>query len=146
MRLGGEQFGLALEGVREFCGVRNASPVPCCPPHIVGQMNLRGDILTLIDIRSLLGARSTPPGQGPGQPQDKVVVMESQGMLTGVLVDEVLDVLYLSPSAIDATPAAAPQMSGKYFSGGVRHGAQMLCLLDLPKMLREGGLEVDETV
>src|SRR5581483_10681188 len=46
-RLGAEYFGLPLPVVREFSDIAAVTRVPCCPPHVVGQMNLRGDILTL---------------------------------------------------------------------------------------------------
>src|SRR6185436_21126644 len=52
--LNGEYFAVDLNLVREFGTIHHVTPVPCCPPHIVGQMNLRGDILTLVDIRGAL--------------------------------------------------------------------------------------------
>ena len=48
--LNNEYFGLDLELVQEFTNIRNLTPIPCCPSHVVGNMNLRGEILTIVDI------------------------------------------------------------------------------------------------
>jgi purine-binding chemotaxis protein CheW len=138
--LGGEYFGIGLEAVREFCARRQVTPVPCCPPHIVGQMNLRGDILTLIDIRSLL---QLPPRSSEA---GKVVVVEHDEMHVGLLIDDVLDVLYLRPTQVSEVSAGMGATGGKYFSGGALLDDRVVCLLDLCKILTEGALVVQETV
>jgi purine-binding chemotaxis protein CheW len=138
--LGGEHFGIALGAVREFCQRRHITPVPCCPPHIAGQMNLRGDILTLIDIRSLL---QLPPRSDDS---GKVVVVEHEEMHVGLLIDDVLDVLYLRAAQLADVSSATGVSGGKYFSGGVLLDNRVVCLLDLAKILDEGNLVVDEAV
>src|SRR5205814_10252811 len=82
-RLGPEVFGFPLDVVTEFAAVGSVTRVPCCPPHILGQMNLRGDILTLIDIRSAL---QVPNGASIAK---ETVVVQSGDMLVGINVDEV---------------------------------------------------------
>ena len=67
--LGGEYFGVELATVREFTDLQRITPVPCCPSFIVGDMNLRGDILTVVDIRQALQmpvARGSCNGEGNG--------------------------------------------------------------------------------
>ncbi len=59
--LGGEEFALPLEQVREFTWISSVASVPCCPPHILGQINLRGDIVTLLDVRQTLRTAHTGP-------------------------------------------------------------------------------------
>ena len=137
-------FGIDLELVREFSLVRNVVPVPCCPEHIVGQMNLRGDILTLVDIRAVL--------QLPGVPEDmdappgQVVVAQMGELRVGVLVDEVLDVLYLRPSDITPVPVAVQALGMDYLKGTAPHGTKMLSILDLNKILTTGDRVVFEEV
>jgi purine-binding chemotaxis protein CheW len=137
VELNGECYGIGLETVREFCTLRQISPVPCCPPHVLGQMNLRGDIVTLLDIQPLL---QLPPRSNFRQGQ--VVVVQFQESSVGVLVDDVFDIAYLG--AADVTPVS--NMGSKYFAGSVLHEGKLIYLLDLPKMLHEGGLVVDEAV
>ncbi len=137
VRLSDELFGIDLQVIREFVELRNVTPVPCCPEHIVGQMNLRGDIITLIDIADALGL---PPTRG--RSGRKVVVVNNVEMGAGVLVDEVLDVLYLR--AADVAPATAGMPGQEYLRGTAPYESKMLTLLDLPALLLRDSLIVNE--
>ena len=117
--------------------VRRVTPLPCCPPHIVGNMNLRGDIVTLVDIRNLLGL---PPG-GPTAP--KAVVVGMGETLVGIAVNEVFDVASLRPSDLIAAPPTAAAAE-KYIKGTSPYGGRMMAVLDLRKILAEGELVVNE--
>ena len=135
--LGGEYFGMELEVVREFSHLRHVVPVPCCPPHIAGNMNLRGDILTLVDIRPSLKI----PLQGAAA---QVVVAQSGKLRVGVPVAEVFDVIYLRAADIAPAPAASATVDDEYCKGVAHYGEKMVSILDMHKILTEGGLEVEE--
>jgi purine-binding chemotaxis protein CheW len=139
--LGKEYFGIDLETVREFINVRNYTPIPCCPQHIVGNMNLRGEILTLIDIRSSLNLPTTKVNTGA-----KAVVINVDDVVAGLPVDEVLDVMYLHSTAINAVPVAVPSGSEEYLRGTVAYQEKVLSIIDLPKLMAKGGLEVNEKI
>lgn len=139
VRLGGELFGIDLQAIREFADLRSVTPVPCCPAHIVGQMNLRGDLITLLDIAGALGLPPTP-----GKANRKVVVVNSAELGAGVLVDEVLDVLSLRAADVSPAPASARAPGQEYLRGATPYGEQMLRLLDLPALLRQESLIVNE--
>lgn len=134
--LGGEYFGVELDMVREFSHLRHVVPVPCCPPHIAGNMNLRGDILTLVDISQPL---KIPLQRAAAQ----VVVAEAGQLRVGVPVAEVFDVIYLR--AADIAPVLAASTADHEYCKGVAHyGEKMVSILDLHKILTQGGLEVEE--
>ena len=137
IQLGGERFGVGLDVVREFSHLRRVTPIPCCPPHIAGNMNLRGDILTLADIRALL---NIPTGGAAAE----VMVVESGDLHIGVPVDKVLEVIYLRPADIAAMPAASHEEKHEYCQGVARYGESMVSILDVQKILTKGGLEVEE--
>jgi purine-binding chemotaxis protein CheW len=139
IQLGDEYFGVDLDVVREFSHLRRVTTIPGCPPHIAGNMNLRGDILTLVDIRGLLNIPA-------GNPATEVMVVESEELSIGVPVDQVLEVIYLRPTDIACLPAAAHAGKHEYCKRVVRHGESMVCILDMRKILTEGGLEVEEEV
>lgn len=137
--LNGEHFGVSLNQVREFCGLRHVTPVPCTPGHILGQMNLRGDVVTLVDIQPLL---NLPPRSSI---QDaKVLVTQHEDAPVGILLDDVLDVLYKHPEEVAPLHASNRASTNQYYSGGVFHDGRMVCLLHLPKMLTDSSLVVDE--
>lgn len=139
IELGGECFGVGLEVVREFSHLRRVTPIPCCPPHIAGNMNLRGDILTLVDIRGLLNISA-------GSAATEVMVVESGELSIGVPVDKVLEVIYLQPADIAHLTAAATDEKNEYCKGVVHYGDSMVSILDMQKILTKGGLEVEEQV
>jgi purine-binding chemotaxis protein CheW len=139
--LNGEYFGLDLESVREFTNIRNFTPIPCCPPHVAGNMNLRGEIVTLVDIRSALNM----PLAGVGT-ASKAIVIHVDDIVAGLPVDEVFDVLYLRSSDMLPVPAAVHSNSNEYLRGTAPYFDKMLSILDLPKILTNGGLAVNEEV
>ncbi|MCU0535950.1 MAG: chemotaxis protein CheW [Hydrococcus sp. Prado102] len=139
--LGGEHFGIDLDTVREFINVRSYTPIPCCPKHIVGNMNLRGEILTLVDIRSALNLPATTVNTGT-----KAVVIHVDDIVAGLPVDEVLDVTYLHPETVNPVPVAVPAGSEAYLKGTVSYQEKTLSLIDLPALMAKGELIVDEKV
>jgi purine-binding chemotaxis protein CheW len=145
--LNGEYFGIDLKIIREFSALRVLTPVPCCPQHIVGQLSLRGDILTLIDIRAALNMPLAGAGNGSSHvPTGKVVVVETDAFKVGVLVDDVFDVMNLHPSEIREVPSAVHSQTEEYLRGTAPCGEKMLSILDLPKILTHGALTVNEQV
>jgi purine-binding chemotaxis protein CheW len=138
IQLGEECFGVELDVVREFSLLRRVTAIPCCPPHIAGNMNLRGDILTLADIRGLL---NIPAGSAAAE----VMVVESGDLSIGVPVDKVLEVIYLNPADIGPLPAAHEERD-EYCKGVARYGEGMVSILDMQEILTKGGLEVEEEV
>jgi purine-binding chemotaxis protein CheW len=138
--LEGERFGLGLESVHEFAEVPQITPIPCCPAHIVGNINLRGEILTLVDVRHFLNLVPTAPLQ-----PKTAVVMRLGSLVAGVVIDDVFDVIYLHAAEIAATPTAVHSSNNPYLKGFAQHGDSMLTLLDLPKLLTAGELVVNHS-
>ena len=143
VRLNYEYFGVDLAIVQEFADVRDIVPIPCCPEFIIGNMNLRGDVLTLLDIRAVLNM-----GVGDGGIPPKVIVTRVESLLVGILVDEVTDSIHLNPRDIIPIPST---VKGKGISEGYLKGTAPYCdgvlsLLDLPKLLTSGALIVDEQI
>jgi purine-binding chemotaxis protein CheW len=180
-RLGSEFLGFELDWVLEFAAVRTVTPVPCCPPQIAGQVNLRGDIVTLVDLRPILripaeveagrpsglapGARLQAPGPDQFQTASRsadhraehrapstehasaasfLVLVEIDALRFGVLVHEVLEIVPLHPAQIGAIPDVQPQRTSEYLKAAVPYRGQMLGILDLPRMVAEGSLIVDD--
>ena len=139
IKLGEERFGVGLDVVREFSHLRRVTAIPSCPPHIAGNMNLRGDILTLVDISGLLNVPVTGKAA-------EVMVVEYGELSIGVPVDTVLEVIYLHPGDIAHLGNSAHEAQNEYCKGVVRYGDSVLSILDMQKILVEGGLEVDEQV
>ena len=139
IQLDQEYFGVELDVVLEFCRLRRVTPIPCCPPHIAGNMNLRGDVLTLADIRALLNIST----EGTAT---EVMVVESGDFHMGVPVDKVLEVIYLRPGDIAPLSAAPYEEKHEYCKGVARYGEGSVSILDIQKILSQGDLEVGQEV
>jgi purine-binding chemotaxis protein CheW len=138
--LNGEYFGINLEIVREFTLIRQVTPVPCTPDRIVGNMNLRGEIVTLVDIRNVLNMEAT------ANSLSKAIVVEVANFVAGIVVDEILDIMYLNLSDIAPVPAALHSANKEYLRGTALYGEKMMAVLNLEKLLTKGGVVVDEGV
>jgi purine-binding chemotaxis protein CheW len=156
IRLNNEFFGLELGLVWAIARVQTITPIPCCPTHVLGNMNLRGDILTVVDIRSNLGlARQVPTprnqnGSGPGATASgldaMVVVLEHAKVRVGIMVDDVLDIVHLPRSLVDDMPAMSRSSTHNYAIGTILHNDRVMTILDLERILTDGSLEVNDEV
>ncbi len=136
--LGGEYYGVTLDVVREFAGIREVTAVPCCSEHIVGQMNLRGEILTLVDIRNVLGL-PIPSTPRPGF----VIVLRMENLLAGVVADAVLDVVHLKADEILPVQERGEYTGGSYVTGVTGVGERAAGILDFKAIFNGGQLEVN---
>ena len=139
VELGGEYFGVELAAVLEFCDIAELSPIPCCPPHILGAMSLRGELLTLIDPRSALNLPLAARG-------GKAVVARLGEQAVGIAVDEVHDVVYLRDEELQAPPAALRELCGASITGTAPYADRMMTVLDLPALLAREEWIVNENV
>ena len=147
VELGGEVFGVELEYVTEFTELKELTPVPCCPPHIVGCMNLRGAILTVVDIASVMGLSSSSEVlKKDDENSGKAIVSDINGVHAGIMVEEVLDVRYITPGEKTQVPAASRAGGEEYLKWTFNYENKNIGLLDLKKIILEGDLVVNETV
>jgi purine-binding chemotaxis protein CheW len=138
IKLGGELFGLDLDAVCGFSPLRAVAPLPCCPPHVVGNMNLRGEILTLVDIGPALGMALDGAAldcAAPGGAMRKVVVLRTANLLLGLPAQEIVDVVHLAQSEIAPLPLASSLYDAACCKGVATVDGHAVALLDLHKVL-----------
>lgn len=139
IELGGECFGIELAAIQEFCDIVQLSPIPCCPPHILGAMNLRGDLLTLIDPRAALNLPSAARG-------GKAVVALLGDQAMGLAVDAVHNVIYLKQEELQLPPAILRERGGAEIAGTAPYSGRMMTVLNLPALLAREDWIVNEGV
>lgn len=139
--LGGEYFGFGLETVHEFTEIHKITPIPCCPPHIVGNINLRGEIVTLININDVV---DLPVKTGRSHPQAVVVRLNQR--VAGIAVDDIFDVTYIHPSQVSAAPIALHSAKDDYLQGVAPYQDRMMSIINLSKLLTSDVLVVNEEV
>lgn len=140
VELAGEYFGVELEAVQEFCDIIRPCPIPCCPPHILGAISLRGNLLPLLDMRAALSLPRATQSSG------KAVVARLGEQVVGVAVDQVHDVIYLREEELQTAPAALRALHGAEIKGTASYDGKMMAVLDLPALLAREEWIVNETV
>lgn len=136
-----EYFAVDLELVREFTDLRKITPIPCTPSHIIGNMNLRGEIVTIIDIRGLLNL----PIEAINS-TSKAMVVHQDEIVAAIPVENVFDVIYLHPSQLMPIPVAIHSNNDEYLRGAAPYRDKIMMFLDLGKILNKGELIVNEEV
>ena len=126
----GQLFGLKLERVRDVFVPQGLSPVPLAPPEVAGLLNLRGRIVTALDLRQRLGL----PARAQGTPSVAVGI-EERGELYGLIADKVGDVLWLEQASYEANPANLNPRWAKICAGVYRLDGRLLVVLDIDKVL-----------
>ncbi|WP_299016222.1 chemotaxis protein CheW [uncultured Photobacterium sp.] len=127
-----ETYGINVMQVREVLRYSEIAPVPGAPDYVLGIINLRGNVVTVIDTRSRFGLM-------PGEISDntRIVIIEAEKQVIGILVDSVAEVVYLRSSEIDSTPSVGTEESAKFIQGVSNRDSELLILVDLNKLLSD---------
>ncbi len=136
--LGREQYAFESRLIREIVRLREYTPLPCVPPFIAGIMNLRGWIISLLDLRQVLGL----PGDSITE-TTQVIVLNDNGMESGVLIDAIDGVSRIPLSGIQQQAPMLDHQYHKYVRGVT--GGRMV-ILDAQQLLDDPLLRVQEEV
>ncbi len=141
--LAGEEYGVPVLQVREIIKMMDITVVPQVPHYVRGVINLRGKVITVIDLRRKFGF---PPQEQTDETAIVVVEFRVDGgkVQTGVIVDSVLDVLNIQPDEIEDTPALGAGVCTDYLSGMANVKGRVKILLDLDNALGSGARSAQE--
>jgi purine-binding chemotaxis protein CheW len=126
-----EDYAVPIEQVREIRAVEKITKVPRSESYVKGIMNLRGLIIPVIDVKEKLGLGSEGKSNSTKQ---RILVAEINGTLTGLLVDEVDQVMHLQTKDIEAAPQGAFE-SYNYINGIAKINEKLVILLDVEGLL-----------
>ncbi len=131
-RLANETYGINVMQVQEVLRYTDIAPVPGAPPYVLGIINLRGNVVTVIDTCQRFGL-------SPIEITDntRIVIIETNQQVIGILVDSVAEVVYLKESEIETTPNVGNEESAKFIQGVTHRDNELLILVDLNKLLGE---------
>jgi purine-binding chemotaxis protein CheW len=131
-RLKDETYGINVMQVQEVLRVSEIAPVPGAPAHVLGIINLRGNVVTVIDTRIRFGLPTTKPDDA-----SRIVIIESEQQVVGMLVDSVAEVVELRQSDIDSAPSIGSEDAARYIQGVASRDEDLLIVVDLNKLLSE---------
>jgi len=136
-----ELFGVELSLIQEFIKFKKITPIPCTPDFIIGNINLRGEIITLIDIRGLLNL-AQPTYKKEGQ----AIIVNIEGIIVGIIIDSIETIFMLNPQELIDASNRETEINKHYLQGVIPYQEKILSLIDLTEIVLGGNLLVDEAV
>jgi purine-binding chemotaxis protein CheW len=127
---------LDAAGVQEVIRVGPVTPVRYAPEEVVGIINLRGRIVTIIDLGLRLGFSAVVAG-----PDSRIFILEDRNEFIGLMVDRVDEVVEVERDDWQAPPANVNWGQARFFKGVCRARGRVVTLLDGPQILAEGGTD-----
>jgi purine-binding chemotaxis protein CheW len=137
--LADEEYGLEILKVHEIIGMMTITPVPRTPEHIRGVINLRGKVIPIVDLRLKFGMDPIADTD-----QSCIIVVQTDGIEIGVVVDKVSEVLDIPGQDIEDTPSFGTGVSTDYILGIGKSEGRVKLLLDIDKALaaKDGTLDI----
>jgi purine-binding chemotaxis protein CheW len=131
-KLDRETYGINVMQVQEVLRFTEVAPVPGSPIYVMGIINLRGNVVTVIDTRKKFGLESNEINDNA-----RIVIIEAETQVIGILVDSVAEVVYLKSSEIDVAPNVGNDESAKFIQGVSNRDGELLILVDLNQLLSD---------
>ena len=131
-RLEDERYGINVMQVQEVLRLTEIAPVPGAPDYVLGIINLRGNVVTVMDTRKRFGLP-----QHEADDATRIVIIEAEDQVVGILVDSVAEVVYLNQPDIESPPNVGNEESSRYIQGVANRDEGLLILVDLDKLLTD---------
>ncbi|MBK5962720.1 chemotaxis protein CheW [Thiocystis minor] len=127
-----ETYAIDVLQVQEVLKLTEIAPVPGVPDYILGIINLRGDVVTVIDARR----RMLLPERAPDD-ASRIVIIDVDNQNVGILVDSVAEVVRIPPNAVDPAPAVGNDQTSRFILGVSSTEEGLTILIDLNKLLSD---------
>jgi purine-binding chemotaxis protein CheW len=129
-RIGNETYGVRIAAVREIVRVPEITSVPNAPEIIEGVINLRGKIIPVMDLRKRFGLAEIVTDK-----KNRILVVDLENKLLGLIVNSASEVLKISPSDIEAPSTVFAEGESSYVTGVGKLKGRLIILLDINKLL-----------
>lgn len=135
--IGEEEYAIPLLTVREVISPPETTPIPKAPKHFIGLMNLRGQVISIVDLRIKLGIKPKEDKR-----EEAVIIVKIGEIQLGVVVDSINKVLAFKKEDISQLPEIQTQVNAEYIVGVHRKEESLTILLDIAKTLDVKDLSV----
>lgn len=139
--LGDELYGIGIENVQEIIAMMRITIVPKTPPHIKGVMNLRGNIIPIVDMRTKFGMEYQEPNM-----YTATVIVSIEGTSIGFIVDTVEEVMQIADDVLMDAPNFGTQIDTSFISKMAQRDEDVIMLLDLDKVFGDSELSSLESL
>lgn len=129
-QVGRETYGVPITSLHEIVRVPEITAVPDAPEYMEGVINLRGKIVSVIDLRKRLGEKKVAPSR-----RNRILVIEHRGRLSGLIVDSASEVLKIPATDIEASPTSLEEGGTNCVTGLGKYKGRLIVLLDMSKLM-----------
>jgi len=136
-KVGRETYGVPITSLHEIVRVPEITAVPDAPDYLEGVINLRGKIVSVMDLRKRFGEK-----QATLRKQNRILVVEHAGRLAGLIVDSASEVLKIPVDAVEAPPAVFQEGGLNCVTGLAKVAGRLVVLLDMSKLLAPDSLQI----
>lgn len=130
--VGSALCGIDINVIQEMNKQMTMTRVPQSPAHVLGIMNLRGRIVTIIDLGRKLGLSPSKTTEN-----SRIIIVNSRDENIGLLVDKITDVVNAKWEEMEPTPSNIKGLKGKYFQGVLKASKELIAVLDVEEVLSE---------
>ena len=134
-QVGRETYGVPITSLHEIVRVPEITVVPDAPVYLEGVINLRGKIVSVMDLRKRFGEKQVALNK-----QNRILVVEHSGKLAGLIVDSASEVLKIPAADVEAAPSVFQEGGLNCVSGLGKVKGRLVVLLDMNKLLAPGSL------
>lgn len=131
-KLENETYGINVMQVREVLRYSEIAPVPGSPSYVIGIINLRGNVVTVVDTRERFGLPNSDITDNT-----RIVILETDDQVIGILVDAVAEVVYLRQSEIEVAPNVGNDQNARYIQGVSHKNNELLILIEIKNLLSD---------
>jgi purine-binding chemotaxis protein CheW len=138
-KVGRETYGVPITSLHEIVRVPEITAVPDAPDYIEGVINLRGKIVSVIDLRKRFGEPETKLNR-----RNRILVVEHRGRLSGLIVDSASEVLKIPAAEVEPSPTVLQDGGLNCVTGLGKYQGRLIVLLDMSKLLENSGARKTE--
>ncbi|HJT70697.1 MAG TPA: chemotaxis protein CheW [Terriglobales bacterium] len=135
-QIGRESYGVPITSLHEIVRVPEITAVPDAPEFMEGVINLRGKIVSVMDLRKRLGEKKVGSGK-----RNRILVVEHRGKLSGLIVDSASEVLKIPASDVEPSPSALQEGGLTCVTGLGKYKGRLIVLLDMSRLLDLGAAQ-----
>lgn len=134
--LGSEEYAFPLLAVKEVIAIPDLTPIPQSPPHFAGIMNLRGQVISVIDLRVKFGIKCL------NGEETSVIILDLSGQSIGVIVDSINSVIAPQEAELSEPPPLQGNKNSESITHVFRKENSLVLVLDVPKAIGRDDLNL----
>jgi len=129
-KVGRETYGVPISALHEIVRVPEITAVPDAPEYMEGVINLRGKIVSVLDLRKRFAVKNITSSR-----RNRILVVEHLGHLEGLIVDSASEVLKIPAADVEPAPSGLQESGANWVTGMAKHQGRLIVLLDIGRVL-----------